>query len=177
MLYLGTGSLRGSRPMACSVGPLSGIIHLCIFFGTNMERFVIKWTGPLILCRDNRQGRGGGREKQGRTGRSIDLGILLQGKQHVGSVFLLGSCLLYLMLLGRDTVVKVGIKPHGNSVNKTADYFGRWRTDTPEKLRAFVTHWKVGHCTLKVNDQPILDKMKLNWSLGWNEVRMPSRFP
>lgn len=125
-------------------GGLSGVIYLCIFLGTNTERFEIKWIGLLILCEDSGQDRGGGREKQGRMGRSVDLSIHLQGKQHVGSVFFAGSCLLYLILLfHRGTLVKVEIKPHGNIVNKTADYFAKCRRETPEKHGDFMTHWKV----------------------------------
>lgn len=84
-------------------------------------------------------------ERQGRIGRFIDLSAQLQGKQHVGSVFFIGSVLLYLMLLfHRDTLVLVEIKPLGTTVNETTDYFQRRMADNPEKLRGFVTREKVG---------------------------------
>lgn len=58
----------------------------------------------------------------------------------MGSVFSIGSRLLYSMLLfHRIALLKVEIKPHGNSVNKTADYFVKCRRDTPEKHGDFVT--------------------------------------
>lgn len=37
-------------------------------------------------------------ERQGKIGKFIDLSVLFQGKQHVGSVFFIGSDLFYLML-------------------------------------------------------------------------------
>lgn len=78
---------------------------------------------------------------QERIGRSTDFSIRIPGKQHVGSVFFIGSCLFNLTLIfHRDRVAKIGIKPHGNGVNETADYFAKCSTDTQEKPGNFMTH-------------------------------------
>lgn len=85
------------------------------------------------------------------------------------SAYFIASCLLALMLLlHSDTLVKTEIKPYGNSVNETADYFASFRTDRPENLilchteRQVIACWKWVVSLFQVQKNPtgVLAKMK-----------------